>query len=103
MMAQLPCACGKPIPCYASQPCTNLAFPTVGPLYGDAGILTVDKLIERLFLEGGAIVNANVCSAYELASARADGRVYVDTQGFGFVLRTREWLDNVHALEFLQP
>lgn len=41
----------------------------------------------------GAIVCSGDCSAMEISDAQATNRFYVDNQGFGYVLRTREWLE----------
>lgn len=73
------------------------------PQLGAATIRTVDDLFACLMKCGGAIVNANSCSAYEIAEARSEGRIYVDTQGYGFVLLTPEWLNDARRREKLHP
>jgi hypothetical protein len=49
-------------------------------------------LITQLIFEGGAIVSSNECSPTEIAIARTENRFAVDTEGIGFVRRTKEWL-----------
>ena len=100
----LPCACGKPVKCYQSKPCTNLAgVPLGGSLFlGAKDIRSETALIEYLLNCGGAIVNANTCSAYEIATARAEGRIYISPSGAGLILLDAEWLNEVRRLEALQ-
>jgi hypothetical protein len=92
---QPPCACGKLIPCYQNPPCTNLVggLPVL-PALGTPLIRTEADLLGKLLREGGAIVNANTCTAYEIAEARCYGRLYRDSMGYGFVLKTKAWLDD---------
>lgn len=90
----VPCACGKPVPCLQNPPCSNLVGSSAPlPNLGTVAITGPDKLLAKLLHEGGAIVNANICTAHEVAQARCDGRLYLDPAGYGFVLRTREWLE----------
>jgi hypothetical protein len=60
---------------------------------------TPDQLIRLLGISGGAIVSSNDCSEIEIADARATSRFAVDEDGFGFVLRSKEWLDLQKARE----
>lgn len=100
----LPCACGKLVRCYQSKPCTNLVGQQSGtsPTFGAKAIRSEADLIAALLNGGGAIVNANTCSAYEIATARAEGRVYVTPAGAGLVLLDAEWLCEARRLEALQ-
>lgn len=99
----LPCACGKLIMCTSSTPCSNLAGGQPLPTLGPTAIRSVEDLFAILMKCGGAIVNANSCTAYQIAEARSEGRIYIDTQGYGFVLLTPDWLNNVRKLEKLHP
>lgn len=90
----IPCACGKPKPCYLGIPCTNLANPKPEAYMGNMNIVSIDAMVKRLQSEGGAIVNASALSAYDLAIAQQDGRVFVDASGRGLVLQTQDWLDS---------
>lgn len=56
-------------------------------------MITIDKLIEQLAAEGGAIVTTNDCSVMEIADARATNRMAVREDGIGFIRRTAEWLE----------
>ena len=58
---------------------------------------SADELLARLADRGSAIVSSGSCSEMEIADARARGDFYVDANGYGYVLRLREWLDRVHA------
>jgi hypothetical protein len=103
-MSTLPCACGKPEPCYATTPCTNLANKNPQqPILGAKRITSVDELICKLTTEGGAIVNATSCTAYELTQAQVEGRVYVDAQGLAYVLLDADWLAQMRKLEKAHP
>uniref|UniRef100_S5VZQ5 Uncharacterized protein n=1 Tax=Pseudomonas phage PaBG TaxID=1335230 RepID=S5VZQ5_9CAUD len=100
----LPCACGKPEPCYQSPPCTNLAVKSpTQPILGAKRLLSFDELVCRLTTEGGAIVNATSCSAYELTQAQVEGRVYVDAKGLAYVLLDADWLAQMRKLEKAHP
>lgn len=100
----LPCACGKLIPCYQSPPCTNMAGPAQPlPGIGTVQIRTVADMFGYLLKCGGAIVNASACTAHEIAQARSEGRIYMDAQGYGFVLRTQDWLNDYNRLKMLNP
>lgn len=57
----------------------------------------ISDILTALIDERGAIVSSADCSPMELAFARSEGRFYVDGDGFGFVLRPREWLGNAEA------
>ena len=99
----LPCACGKLTPCYQSPPCTNIAGPDKPmPMLGAMVIRTHADMFGCLLKYGGAIVNASSCSAHEVAQARAEGRIYMDSTGIGFVLRPQAWLDEYNKLKALQ-
>ena len=49
-------------------------------------------VLDDLLREGGAIVDASKCSAFELAEARIEGRLFLEPSGIGYVRRTRAWL-----------
>lgn len=103
-MSTHPCACGNPVPCYSSTPCTNLAVPpVVQPPLGAQRIVNCDALLKKLLEEGGAVVNAVSVSAAELAEAQAEGRVFYGSSGVGFVLMECDWLKRVRHLEALYP
>ena len=57
----------------------------------------ISDILTALMDERGAIVSSADCSEMELAFARKEGRFYVDKDGFGFVLRTKEWLADAHG------
>ncbi len=42
--------------------------------------------------EGGAIVPSGQCSAFEIAHAGACHRFAIDQHGFGYVLRSQDWV-----------
>ena len=54
-------------------------------------------LLQRLVEDGGAIVGSRECSELEIACAQADGRMYVDDDGLGYVLRPAEFLRRAEA------
>lgn len=54
----------------------------------------LDEAIPALLKEGGAIVCSAACSPMELAFARSEGRFFVDENGYGFVLRYRQWREH---------
>lgn len=60
-------------------------------------ITTTSQLLARLARDGGCIVSSNDCSRMEIADAQAHGRMFVDADGLGYVLRTKAWLERVHA------
>ncbi len=60
------------------------------------------ELIEQLVEVGGAIVSTNDCSEMEIAQARVDGR-FTTLGAFGFVRRTKEWLELQKAREVAHP
>lgn len=61
-------------------------------------------LSTALVNERGAIVSSADCSEMELAFARKEGRFFVDTNGYGFVLRLKLWRENAElALKHLKP
>jgi hypothetical protein len=47
--------------------------------------------LQRLALEGGAIVCSEACSEMELAFARKEDRFFVDENNYGYVLRLEKW------------
>lgn len=53
--------------------------------------MTVEQLIQQLVTNGGAIVSSADCSVLEIGDAQAAGRLAVDSHGFGFVRRPKEW------------
>lgn len=55
--------------------------------------------LRRLATERGAIVSSGDCDHMEIANARATGRFWVDADGLGYVLRTKEWLQRIHAAD----
>lgn len=60
-------------------------------------IKTKEEMFSRLAREGGCIVSSGAASLHEIADARVRGEFYVDKDGLGFILRSKEWLDRVHA------
>lgn len=54
----------------------------------------IAEAIPALSAEGGALVTSAACSPMELAFARAESRFFVDENGFGFVLRYRQWREH---------
>ncbi|NSX87634.1 hypothetical protein G6L86_18685 [Agrobacterium tumefaciens] len=61
-------------------------------------------MLERLAKEGGCIVSSGSASLHEIADARVRGDFYVDDNGLGFILRSKEWLDRVHKRDnYMQP
>ena len=60
---------------------------------------TESELLSKLLKDGGVIVTSDQCSVMEIADARAHGRMYVNTDGIGFVLRLKKWLDLVQLRE----
>jgi hypothetical protein len=65
--------------------------------------MTTNQLINQLSRDGGALVSSNDCSEIELADAKSTGRFAVDDDGFGFVLRAKEWLALQKAREIAHP
>lgn len=62
------------------------------------------SILEQLAHRGGCIVSSNDCSELEIADAKVRGDFYVDRNGFGYVIRSKEWLDRVHARDgYMQP
>ncbi len=59
------------------------------------------QLIQDVIEHGGAIVSSNDASLIEIANAEACGRFAVNADGFGFVRRTKEWLEYVKSREGL--
>lgn len=55
------------------------------------------ELLAKLEKHGGAIVSSDDCPEIETANARLYGRFAVNADGFGFVLRTADWLTNAHG------
>ena len=53
----------------------------------------VGEITQDLIEHGGAVVSSSDCHVIELDGARADGRFYTNSDGFGFVRRTQEWLN----------
>lgn len=47
--------------------------------------------LQRLTLEGGAIVCSEACSERELAYAKKEGRFFVDENNYGYVLKLEKW------------
>lgn len=60
-------------------------------------LLTADQLLRHLVDNGGAVVSSGSCSTVEIADARTRGDWYVDADGFGYVVRSREWLQLAEA------
>lgn len=56
------------------------------------------EMINRLVKEGGAIISSNDASILEIAFARAENRFYVDSDGFGYIIRYRKWLHNADKI-----
>lgn len=61
----------------------------------------MEELLQKLKDDGGAIVTSNECTVFEIAGARADGRMFVDKDGIGFVLRPQIWLDATKGLALI--
>lgn len=55
--------------------------------------MILSQLIGQLAQAGGAIVMSNECSEMEIADAAATSRFAVDDEGYGYVLRSKEWLE----------
>jgi hypothetical protein len=53
--------------------------------------------LEALSQRGGALVSSASCDVMEIADARNRGDFFVDKDGLGYVLRSKAWLDRVHA------
>lgn len=53
-------------------------------------IETAEQLLERLATEGGCIVSTAACSTDEINLARSEGRMFVNANYLGFVLRLPE-------------
>lgn len=53
----------------------------------------MEELFKQLAEDGGAIVSTKDCSQLEIAYANANGKMWVDEFGCGFVLRSQLWLD----------
>lgn len=53
---------------------------------------SVLSALAELVRNGGAIVSDAECSEIEIATAKARGHHFVDKQGYGFVVRSAEWL-----------
>ncbi len=64
---------------------------------------TTEELLLDLGTKGGAIVSSEACSVMEIAHAQAAGRFAVNAQGYGYLRRTREWLDLQKKRELLHP
>jgi hypothetical protein len=63
----------------------------------------MQKLLDALVKERGAIVTSADCSEMELAFARSEDRFYVDDNGLGYVVRTSNWRRNAEeAIFFVQ-
>jgi hypothetical protein len=54
--------------------------------------MTAEEFLNKLAEERGAIVSSGDCSEMEIANARSCGRMYIDSDGLGYVLRSKEWL-----------
>ena len=67
-------------------------------------IKTKEEMFSRLAREGGCIVSSGSASVHEIADAQSRGDFYVDEEGLGFILRSKAWLDRVHARDgYMQP
>ena len=76
----------------------------LGPrLYSPATRPHIGDILTALMDERGAIVMSADCSEMELVFARKEGRFYVDADGFGFVLRMRQWRINAEAALEVKP
>lgn len=53
----------------------------------------IEKFLAKL-RDGGAIVSSGKCSEIEIVNAQANGRFFVDSEGFGYVLRSNLWLES---------
>lgn len=90
----------KPVPPPQSLPrLPNLRLPHPAPLPRTSMNTPMETLIARLISEGGALVSSNACSELEIADAQTTDRFHVDANGFGFVLRSQQWLDINKARE----
>ena len=49
-------------------------------------IETAEKLLDELAIQGGVIVGTDKLTELGIAEARACGKMYVNTDGLGFVL-----------------
>lgn len=55
--------------------------------------MTIEKFVNQLAIERGAIVSSAECSEMEIADARMHDRMYVAPDGLGFVRRPKAWLE----------
>ena len=51
----------------------------------------IREMLDMLAKENGAIVSSAACSTMEIAFARKEGRMFVDSNGYGYIVRLREW------------
>ena len=65
--------------------------------------MNVTQLTTQLIIEGGAIVLSSACNEMEIADAQATNRFAGDIDGFGYVRRTKEWLELQVAREKICP
>lgn len=59
----------------------------LGGLPEERTVRKASEFLKRLAVEGGAIVSSARCSVEEIQQARREGRLFVDWQGLGYVLR----------------
>lgn len=82
-----PCVCGKQVRCYTTVPCTNLLNPQTAPLAGKENFQSWMEIEDYLRANGGEIVSTDQIEAFELAKARLEGHLFIDTNNKGFVWR----------------
>ena len=65
--------------------------------------MSILQLVDQLIQSGGAIVSSAACSPMEIAFAQTHGQFAVNDDGFGFVLRSKDWLDLQKTRELAHP
>ena len=48
--------------------------------------MTAEEFLQKLSEEGGSIVSTNDLTVFEISAARAEDRMFVDDNGYGYVL-----------------
>lgn len=47
--------------------------------------MTLEEFLQRLSEDGGHIVSTNELTVFEISTARAEERLFVDDNGYGYV------------------
>lgn len=61
-------------------------------------VVAAEELLDQLAAFGGYIVSSGDCSEMEIAHARAEGRMYVNEQGLGFIRRPKQAAEPVFRI-----